>query len=375
MTRFLDEYGNLHADTERVARTYKKLQALNTQLEQLRAQQQQMQEKRDFYAFQVAEIDKVNPSEEEEDELLKEEKLIQHSERLYSLSQEMSSILYDDAYSIFDQVSRLQSGLAELVQIDESFAQHQKDCDTIRLMVEEMAKSFQSYHASIEFSPEKLEGIQNRLAELSSLKKKYNRDVKHILEYREQISRELATFDNLDDEIASLQRELSAVQQAFTAHCIELSNKRKAVSQQIEQAIPEALDHLGMPGSHFEVDLRYHRESGSLVRVQDEPVRATSAGIDIAEFMISTNTGEPPRPLAKVASGGEISRIMLALKSVLAKAGQVPVLIFDEIDIGVSGKIARAVGRRLQDLARFYQVVCITHLPQIASMGNHHYLV
>ncbi|MFQ5649239.1 MAG: DNA repair protein RecN [bacterium] len=373
--RFLDQYGDLEMAVRGLASAFKRLQKLSLQLQEVEQRQKNVQEKSDFYSFQIDEISKVNPTAEEEQELLKEEKIIQHSERLYNLTQELSRILYDDHASIFDQLSHLQTGLLELEGIDDSFSQYKKECESVRLIIEEMAKAFQTYGSKIEFNPQRLEAIQNRISELSGLKKKYGRDLKGILEYREQISEELARFESLADEIAAVRQEIEAEKATLTRLSLDLSQKRQAVADKVQSLIPEVLAYLGMPGSRFKVVLKYQDDPNGAVTVQGRPVRVNASGIDFAEFMISTNVGEEERPLAKVASGGEISRIMLALKSIMAKQGQVPVLIFDEIDIGVSGRMARAVGRKLRELSDFHQVICITHLPQIASMGHHHYLV
>ncbi|RMF70360.1 MAG: DNA repair protein RecN, partial [Calditrichaeota bacterium] len=328
-----------------------------------------------LYTFQIDEINKVDPLPGEDEELLKEEKLVQHGERLFNLTAEMYQILYEDENSVLSQLGRVRAGLGELQNIDERFGSHQEECESAKLLVEELAKQLREYNSRIEFSPERLEQIQTRLAALAGLKKKFGRSLQEILTLRDEMQATLSQFEDLDEEIRTLEEEVATRRKAFSQACVRLSRRRAEVARQLEQSVPEILDYLGMPRSRFKVDLQYHDDPDGMVEHEGRTYRGGASGMDIAQFLISTNPGEEIKPLAKVASGGEISRIMLALKSLLAQRGQIPVLIFDEIDIGVSGRLAQAVGRKLRELSQFHQVICITHLPQIASMGNHHYLV
>jgi DNA repair protein RecN (Recombination protein N) len=173
----------------------------------------------------------------------------------------------------------------------------------------------------------------------------------------------------------SLRGQFENEKKIFSELCKQLSASRREAAARLEQIVPEVLQYLGMSNTRFKVALKYQDDPAGLVSIQGQTYHATASGMDVAEFQIAANKGEELRPLIKVASGGEISRIMLALKSVLASQGQIPILIFDEIDLGVSGRVAQAVGRKLKELSEFHQVICITHLPQIASMGNHHFSV
>jgi len=372
---YLDEFGGYETELKKVADCYRELQQAENRLQELQQKQQSAQEKREFYSFQIAEINKVDPNPEEEEDLLREEKISQNSERLYRLTEELYHLLYEADGSIFEQFSKAKDRLDELASIDAKFATSKDECESARVVVEELSKLVQDYRENIEFNPQRVEEIQNRIAVLSGLKKKYNRSLQEIIDYRDRIQSELQTLTNLDDEIAAVEEQVSQHRAEFSQACAELSQQRQSAAAKLEQLVPEILAVLGMPGSRFNVALEYQNDPAGAVELQGQRYRATVIGMDFAEFNISTNTGEAPRPLAKVASGGEISRIMLALKSMMAKQGGIPVLVFDEIDIGVSGRIARSVGKKLKELSRFHQVVCITHLPQIASMGDHHFLV
>lgn len=372
---FIDHFGDLDELVSQVEAAFKEMQRHLTELRRLENAQSAVTEKQEFLLFQLKEIEKVNPHPEEEQELLQEEKIFLNSQRLFDRSQELSGILYDEPNSIVEQFARVQNGLQELARIDEAFVSHQDELNSARLVIEEMVKFLQDYNARIESNPERLEEIQNRIAELTGLKKKYGRDISALLEYRGQIKQELSEFEDLAGRIQICKDDVLTQKQTFKALCQALSGRRRQLANELEKLIPDVLVTLGMPGSRFNVMLKYQDDPAGPIEIDSRSVRATASGMDFAEFFVSLNAGEDLRPLAKVASGGEISRVMLALKSVLAQEGQIPVLIFDEIDNGVSGRVASAVGRKLRELAAFHQVLCITHLPQIASMGHQHLFV
>ncbi|RMD89178.1 MAG: DNA repair protein RecN [Calditrichaeota bacterium] len=372
---FLDDFGHLDQELNHVAQTFKTLKQLRDQKHSLEEQAQTLKEKREFYEFQLNEIQKVNPVADEEEALLAEEKILKNSELLFRLTSEFYQILYESENSVHDQLSRVMDGLTELKTIDPRFENYVKDCQTTLVTVDEISKFLQSYNSNIEFNPERLEEIQGRLAQLSSLKKKYGPTLAEVLKYRDKIKNELEAVENLDDQLLALEKEIAKVEEEFSQACANLSDKRKRVAAQLEELVPQVLSVLGMNGTRFKVEIKQEEDSKGLAFLNGKRYRASARGIDSVEFYISTNPGEPLKPLVKVASGGEISRIMLALKSIIAQGDNIPVLIFDEIDLGISGKIAQAVGKKLKDLAQYHQIICITHLPQIASMGNQHFLV
>jgi DNA repair protein RecN (Recombination protein N) len=373
--RFIDEFGNLKNETETVTGIFKKLQELQAELTELENHEKSVTEKKEFFRFQINEIDKVNPQPDEEVQLLKEERILTNSQRLLKLTNELYHLLYEDNFSVYDQLSKVDDGLTELQQIDDKFASLKNDCQTARLTVDELAKFLQRYNSIVEFNPERLEEIQNRLSLLSNLKKKYGPTIEAVLSYREKIEAELDKIQQLDTRLDSIREEIEQVRHQYSNACIELSKKRKNTAKQLQELIPEILSFLGMAKSKFEVIVEHVPDENGYVCLNGKNYSGTAKGMDSIEFYISTNPGEALKPLAKVASGGEISRIMLALKSVAAKSDQIPILIFDEIDMGISGRIAQAVGRKLKELSEYHQIICITHLPQIASIGEHHYFV
>jgi DNA repair protein RecN (Recombination protein N) len=372
---FLDEFGGMMKEKEAVAKAYSSVQLLLQDLEQLERQQRSINEKRDFYKFQIKEINKVSPADHEEEQLGREETISRHGEKLVNSTSEFYRLLYDDEGSVFDRLNHVEQGLDELCAIDETFMQYKSDFQNAKLTIEELAKFLRDYGSNIEFSPDRLEQIQARLSELSGLKKKFGRSLSEILKLRDEMSDKIAKADDFDAKIGAMQEKIAKVKGSFSRACLTLSKKRQNVALELQKRIPEILGTVGMKDVRFEIVLRHQEDRDGLVSWRGSSYHATGNGMDFAEFFISVNKGQEVRSLVKVASGGEISRIMLALKSIAAKQGQIPVLVFDEIDSGVSGWIAQAVGRRLKELASHHQVICITHLPQIASMEAEHYLV
>ncbi len=373
--RFLDDFGDVKSELDDVAKQFHQLQNLVSQLSELENKQRSFQEKRDYYQFQINEIDKLNPSTEEEENLIAEEKIVQNGERLFKLTGELYQILYEGEDAVYDRLSHVGSGLAELSAIDAKFAAFKNDFEGAKVTIAELSNFLQRYQANLAFNPERLEQIQKRLAELSGLKKKLGLSIAEILKRRETYAAELETLGNLEAQIEQLKEEIQKQREIFSQLCVKLSQKRKRAAQHLETLIPEILSFLGMSNSRFKVELKYQDDPAGWVAWQGKTYSALASGMDVAEFMVAANKGEDLRPLAKVASGGEISRIMLALKSIVAQKDRIPVLVFDEIDIGVSGRVAQSVGRKLKELSQFHQVICITHLPQIASMGDQHFLV
>jgi DNA repair protein RecN (Recombination protein N) len=372
---YLDDFGGHGALLDRVHGLHARLLDLLKQRADLERRQQDLLARRDLYLFQADEIRRSNPLEGEEEELLKEEKILKNSARLSDTTAELYSSLYEQEGSVFEHLASAVQGFEELARIDSDFAKLEQDCQTAQVLVEEVSRALRGYADKLEFDPERLEGIRQRLATFSGLKKKYGPTMSEVLAHKARIEQELASFEGLDKELDSLKEGILEIRREFSKSCQELSEARHAAASRLREELPPLLEAMGIAGVQFDVELRHHSESDGLAEIDGRRYRASHLGIDEVEFLISTNPGMPLRPLAKIASGGEISRVMLALKSLVAAGDHIPVLIFDEIDIGISGRIAQSVGRQLRRLSKSHQVLCITHLPQIASMGNHHYLV
>jgi DNA repair protein RecN (Recombination protein N) len=243
--------------------------------------------------------------------------------------------------------------------------------------VDEIAKFIQSYNSRIEFNPDLLEELRERLGSLILLAKKYGGSLEAVIEHRNKIEKELQLVENFEEEIQKIENEIEAERKLCSEAAIRLSEKRREVAEKISKSIVTILKDLGINNARFEVMFKNKRtdDEKAFVKLGNEFYEANQDGFDFVEFYISTNPGEDLKPLAKVASGGEISRIMLALKTILAKSEKLPLMVFDEIDVGISGRIAQKVGKALRNLGEFHQIIAITHLPQIAGFSNAHFVV
>lgn len=370
---YLDNFGLSQQERESLSSTYKQYRSISNKLKSLRDQEIQLNEKRELLEFQVTEISNAQLQENEEDALELEERQLRNSEKLFQVAKQLEDVLYSGEGSVSEKLSFAQNTLSGMVNIDESIGKWVQACESARISIEDVAKSFQTYVSKIEYNPQRLEEVRERLGLFSHLKKKYGVSIEEVLSFYEQAKVSLGQIETVGDEIKELESQRLDHEKILVDLCQSISIKRQSATETLCHQTEIALKDLGLKGGIFRINLdRNEVQSGGL-KIGAKRFAVTDQGIDTAEFLISLNPGEDPRPLAKIASGGEISRIMLALKSVLADADKMPVLVFDEIDTGISGRIARVVGKRLKDLANNHQVICITHLPQIASMGDAHF--
>lgn len=372
---FLDDFAGLSEMRRELNAIFQQIEKLRHELDALRSKEQTLLERRDFLNFQIQEIERINPQPDEEEDLLAEEKRLAHSAELQESCIRLIDSLYEMEGSVSEHLGVAVQILSSLQNFDSAFKTVQEDVESALISIEETVKFLQSYVSRIEINPERLEAVRSRLAEFSRLKKKYGVPIPAILEKKALLEAELAQIDTLDEQIEALDNKLSSLREEYRTRAVELSTRRQQAVHDLQALIPQLLSEIGMPGTAFRVDLTRDSRPESWLVVDDQAVQAYATGIDRVQFHISANPGQPLRPLAKIASGGEISRIMLALKSAIIHAVQIPVMIFDEIDIGISGRVAEAVGKKLRFLARNYQIICITHLPQIASAGEQHFLV
>ena len=374
----LDDYGNLEGLVQEFGEAYTRCLGIMNDLGTLKEREQQLREKRSFYEFQLKEIDAVGPHPGEETDLESELTILENAERLYSATERLYQMMYEGDNAVHDQMVIVRNELENLASIDKSFESAKDEASSAVAVVNELAKFIQQYNARIEFNPERLEEIRNRLGSITMLKKKYGGSLEAVLNLRENVATELALANNFDAETASLSKRLDAQRTICREIGERLSAKRDEVAKNVNRSIVAALGELGIAHPRFEVKISQvsaNDPERGVVKFGRQWIDASPKGIDQVEFYISTNVGEDLNPLVRVASGGEVSRIMLALKMILAKSDRLPLLIFDEIDVGVSGRIAQAVGRSLKKLSRFHQVIAISHLPQIAGLADTHYVV
>ncbi len=372
----LDDFGGLIGMVEEFKKELNKLEDYYKELDELKHKESLLREKRELYEFQLREIETINPEVGEVEELEGELKLLENAEKLYEATSRLYSMLYGSETSIHDLLVIVRNQLEDLSAIDKRFQPFVEDARSAQVIISEITNFVQSYNSRIEFNPERLEYIRERLHALNRLSKKYGGSIEKVIEYRDRIKRELEIAENFEEEIARIEKRIDEQVKVCSEIAERLSSKRREVAEDVSEAIVSVLKELGIENAKFEVKIenRPKRSGRCYVKLGDVSYEVTSRGIDFVEFYISTNIGEDPKPLVKVASGGEISRIMLALKSVLAKSERLPLLVFDEIDTGISGRIAQKVGQSLKNLSKYHQIIAITHLPQIASFADTHFL-
>ncbi len=376
---FLDDFGGDESVLQGYRQCYRKLSELFSKKRELREREHRLKERKDLYDFQIKEIDAVDPQIGEEETLEAELKILENAEKLHELTSQLHQLLYDGESSVHDSLVKARKQIELLNTIDSSFSDAAGEVKSAEIIAEELSKFIHSYHAKIEFNPEKLEQIRERLGQFSLLKKKYGGTIESLLEHRRSIGVEFSLAENFEKELAILEKSINEERQTCSAAAEKVTAKRHESAKKIEKAIVAALSELGIASARFQVRFeRTKKEAGSddsYVRIGKEDFAATLDGIDAVEFLLSTNVGEDLMPLVKVASGGEVSRVMLALKSALAHSDKTPLLIFDEIDVGVSGRIGQAVGLSLKKLSALHQIIAITHLPQIAGLADTHFAV
>ncbi len=372
---YLDAFGNLGERRATVAAAYEEVQTLRQRHDELVRRHTENETRRDFEIFQLQEIKQVQPQAGEEEALEAEAKLLGNAARRLELAGKICFLLYEGEHAVQAQLKTAFEALHELAQLDPSLQNLVNDCKSTETVLREVGQEVQRYQNAIALNEQRLEQVRQRLLSLQRLKRKYGGSLEEVLKRWEQLENALTQLENFEAELDELKKRLALAEKKFAEHALALSKQRQSAARQLEKAVPEVLSELGLQGTSFLVKIAQLPQADGFVLLKEQPVKAGRTGIDQVEFYLSTNKGLEPGPLAKVASGGEISRIMLALKSINAERDEIPVLVFDEIDSGVSGRVAQAVGRRLQKLAESHQILCITHLPQIASAGRHHFLV
>jgi len=373
---FLDEFGDYAELLNKYRLCFNELINTRNELESLKERESTLKEKREIYSFQIKEIDSISPKNEEDEKLGDELRILENSEKLAGLASEIYSLLYEDEKSVHELIVKVKNDLIQLAEIDKSFNEFTNEAETVLALVNDISSFIRSYTSNVEFKPEHIDDVRDRLGTITLLKKKYGGSIKSILEHRKIIGDKFDLADNISEKIENLQSRLLEQRSNAGTLAFSISRKRKEASEKVKRGAEEYLKELGISQPNFQTKIinEYGEESNYLT-FKNKSFNCSARGVDKVEFFISTNSGENPKPLAKVASGGEISRIMLSLKSTLAKSDKLPLLIFDEIDAGVSGRIAQKVGNLLKELAAFHQIIAITHLPQIAGLADHHYVV
>lgn len=342
-----------------------KYNSLNNKLKEFNLDDKEKISRIDLLKYQINEIESANIKPGEEDDLIEKRNILMNSEKLFNYMNESYSLLYkgiEDNTSIVDRLSTVLKNLDTSFRIDKKLEKLKDMVESVLYTLEDCSLQIRDYVENIDFNADNLNEIEKRLDLLNNLKRKYGRTIEEIIKYKEEKNDELLKLLNAEKEINKINEEKEKIMAKIKKLSDELHLKRRNVADFLEKKISTVLSELNMPNTIFKVD----------IRKKDVP---NENGMDDVEFLISTNIGEPLKPLEKIASGGELSRIMLALKTILADFDGISTLIFDEVDTGISGKAAQAVAEKIALISRNHQVICVTHLPQITSMADAHYKI
>jgi DNA repair protein RecN (Recombination protein N) len=362
LDRFSGE--ELLSQKTRLKKIYQEWVGVKKKLDAIKSNRRERARQADMLRFQIEEIDAASLKENEEEELMAEKIKVANAERIAGLAQAGYVALYSgDNYApaAVDQLGKAVESLEELKGYDENIHQLLENVSSALYLVEEAARDLVSYRDNIEFQPGRLEEIESRLSEISRLKAKYGESVDQIIKFRDDAAAQLEELDNSEEKEEALSEECSLLEESYYQTARKLSSFRRDAAEKLKAAVERELR-----------DLEMH---GVLLEVRQTPCEPGVNGLEDVEFLISTNPGEPPKPLAKVASGGELSRIMLAFKNILASVDGIPTLVFDEVDTGIGGKTLQAVARKLEDLSLQRQIIVVTHAPVIAALADTHYHV
>jgi DNA repair protein RecN (Recombination protein N) len=359
--------------TNAVADAFAVWNGIRARIEELERDEQDRLRVLDLWTFQKREIEEAHPQPGEDERLESEKRVLANAEKIYSAAMQAFDLLYEGNRSASSSLRAAARHLEELSRYEPRFLEAVAALDSARINIEDVGATLRDYAGGIQSSPEHLAEIEDRLAALDRLKRKYGPTLDDVIAFRADVSRKLSEMENKDETLKRLRGELAEAARLYLQLAGALSKRRREAAARLERMVEAEVSDLAMK-AQFQVELSAGDEEGNW----------TASGFDRVAYLISTNRGEPLRPLEHIASGGELSRVMLALKTCIEsgsstlrpKAGRPQrTLVFDEIDTGIGGRAAEAVGRKLKALARSSQVLCVTHLPQIATFADHHYLI
>jgi DNA repair protein RecN (Recombination protein N) len=384
---FLDRYAGTLPEREALAQAVRAWQGLRREAAALRRDERELERRAELLRYQVDEISAAGLHPGEIAELEQERTVLANTERLGELALVAHAALAgaDDGETAgaLDLLNSARRALGELARIDTTLEATLAAFDECRYQLEDIAATVRDYRERVEADPARLAAVEERLDRISRLRRKYGATIEEILAYGAEAAEELGQIEHRDERIADLDRAIARQREEIGKLATALSARRQAAAGTMSAALEAALDHLNMRQARFFVQIEQRADPEGVPFGEGERVAVTPTGVDRVEFLIAPNPGEPPRPLARIASGGETSRLMLALKTILAGADATPTLIFDEIDAGISGLTGQIVGEMLWHLAQGsrgatgwgHQVICVTHLPQLAAFGDQHYHV
>jgi DNA repair protein RecN (Recombination protein N) len=371
----LDAFGELAADVHSMGEKFSAFASAWQAVQHAREQVERRRKERGLLEAQVEEIARARLRQDEEAELQAKKNILVHAEKLYQGCREGEELLYEGDNALVAPLGRYGNKLRELAHVDGALANAAELVQGALAQLEEANMELRRYADKMHFEPGALDQLEDRLSELQRLKRKYNGSVEDILRKQGEAEAELQALDRGEGELPELERAFDAAREKVWQAAGALSAERRRVAKRFKREVEKELKSLGMPHTVFEIRFleREERTDQPPFFVGGKKIGPT--GSDEVEFYFSPNPGEPPKPIARIASGGEVSRLMLAIKSLVLSPGAIPTLLFDEVDAGIGGGVAEIVGKKLKKVAASHQVICVTHLPQIAALADSHHVV
>ena len=381
-SKHIDLMDNLGGDKiikyrKELADNYRMWREKSKKLFQLIKDREENLKRIDFLKFQLEEIDKASLAKDEDKVLEEEEMVLRNAEKIIETMEKANFVLYEggsEQASVRDSLSEVSIDLGEISSLDRRIEKIRENLKEIGYQFEDIVNEIVKYKDEIDLDSQKLKEVEGRLNLINSLKSKYGSTVEEVLEYRQKIYQELEDIDYSEDKVKKLKEELDSLENKISVISHHLSINRRKIAEDLEEMMIRELEDLNMKKCQFKVSIN-NCEDDNGIEIEGKKYKIGPKGIDDIEFMISPNLGERLRPLARIVSGGEVSRIMLALKSILSEVDQVPTLIFDEIDSGVGARLGEVIARKLRNLSGKRQVICVTHLPQIACRAGRHFYI
>ncbi len=371
----LDHHAGLGAAAAALGEPYRRLRAVEAALEALRRDRREVERRREMLEYQAVEIGKAHLTPGEEEALRAEKAVLANAGRLAALSAEAYALLYDDEAAIVARLGQVYRKVEELAGIDRRFAPYLEARAALKAQVEDLALFLRDYGDGLNVSPGRLDEIESRLAVIERLKKKYGATIEEVLAFAARCVAELKDLGTPEERERALEAERAQAWRRYFEAARALSRQRRAAARDLEKKVQAELALLAMEKTRFRVRFEPEEAPAEAPDAAPDTSAWSEQGLERAEFLLSPNLGEDLKPLARIASGGELSRILLALKSVASVDAPGKTLVFDEVDAGIGGGVAEVVGRKLRAIAERHQVLCVTHLPQIASQADAHYAV